>query len=118
MRRHCINAATLTLLIASGGCGVVGSPDSPQVVHPGEKGGVVNEQIQVGMERAKVVALVGPPQRTETHGATEFLFYTLPWPMTPFSYNPVAVANGKVTGTGMSYYESIQKSANVPPRRP
>jgi hypothetical protein len=73
---------------------------------------LVNGQIKVGMERAKVTAYLGPPQRTETYGATEFLFYSPPVLATlaAVPYNPVAITDGRVAGLGMIYYQSFPRT--------
>ena len=71
---------------------------------------LVNGKIKVGMARADVVGYLGPPQKTEIVGSTEFFFYTPVWYVMPLfvsSQNPIAIRDGKVVGMGKSYYDTI-----------
>src|SRR5262245_48828837 len=78
-----------------------------------ETNALANGKIKVGMSRADVVGYLGPPQKTETVGSTEFLFYTPVWYILPWfvgSQNPIAIQNGKVVGMGKSSYDSLTQT--------
>lgn len=80
---------------------------------PDQAGALINGTIRVGMDRKQVVERLGTPPKTETYGATEFLFYSPPWYMaagTIFS-NPIAITDGKVAGFGKIYYANFAKTA-------
>jgi hypothetical protein len=74
---------------------------------------LINGKIKLGMSRGDVVAYLGPPQKSETVGSTEFLFYTPVWYVLPLfvsSQNPIAIRDGKVVGMGKSDYDSITQT--------
>jgi hypothetical protein len=74
---------------------------------------LINGKIKLGMSRGDVVAYLGPPQKSERVGSTEFLFYTPVWYVLPLfvsSQNPIAIRDGKVVGMGKSDYESITQT--------
>jgi hypothetical protein len=70
---------------------------------------LINGTIKLGMKRKEVVGWLGSPQRTETYGDTDFLFYNAPWYMAgaAFSTNPVAIKDGRVCGLGKTYYATF-----------
>src|SRR5262245_8048304 len=101
MRAQPIKTVLLAALLGGGRASA--GPESPKIEHPDA---IEVDRIKVGLERAKVIGMLGPPQKTATGGATESLFYTLPRPMKPYSYSPIAIANGRVVGTGQAHYGS------------
>jgi hypothetical protein len=100
MRALCIKAAVALALATMCGC------------LSERQNALVNGQVKVGMEKTKVIAYLGLPQKTETYGATEFLFYDPPVLATlaAIPYNPVAIRDGKVSGVGMVYYKTFQQT--------
>lgn len=79
-----------------------------------ESAALVSSKIKLGMTRGEAIYLLGRPQRTETVGTTEFLFYTPIWyvpPMLVTSQSPVAIQEGKVVGIGTPYYEETLRGA-------
>jgi len=69
-------------------------------------------EVAVGMTRSQVISVLGQPQRLETYGPTEFLFYKS-------NYGedlPIAVVEGKVTSIGRGAYEIVVKSKAVADR--
>ena len=69
-------------------------------------------EVAVGMTRSQVISILGPPQKLETFGPTEFLFYRS-------GYGedlPIAVVEGKVSSIGRGAYEIVVKSKAVADR--
>ena len=100
--RDFVIAGAIVVAVACvlGGCG------GSMQVH--QSNALVSGRIKIGMKRDDVVWLLGSPQRTETKGPTEFLFYTPVWYVSPLlvkSQNPVAIRDGLVVGLGQSYYD-------------
>jgi hypothetical protein len=82
-------------------------------MHFAQSNALVNGKIKIGMTRGDVVGYLGPPQKSEMVGSTEFLFYTPIWYVLPLfvsSQNPIAIRDGKVVGMGKSDYESITQT--------
>jgi hypothetical protein len=82
-------------------------------MHFAQSNALVNGKIKIGMTRGDVVGYLGPPQKNEVVGSTEFLFYTPIWYVLPLfvsSQNPIAIRDGKVVGMGKSNYESITQT--------
>ena len=82
-------------------------------MHFAQSNALVNSKIKIGMTRGDVVGYLGPPQKSEMVGSTEFLFYTPIWYVLPLfvsSQNPIAIRDGKVVGLGKSDYESITQT--------
>jgi hypothetical protein len=82
-------------------------------MHFAQTNALINGKIKIGMTRGDVVAYLGPPQKSETVGSTEFLFYTPVWYVLPLfvsSQNPIAIRDGKVVGIGKSDYDSIMQT--------
>jgi hypothetical protein len=82
-------------------------------MHFAQSNALVNGKIKIGMTRGDVVGYLGPPQKSEMVGSTEFLFYTPIWYVLPLfvsSQNPIAIRDGKVVGLGKSDYESITQT--------
>jgi hypothetical protein len=52
---------------------------------------------------------MGPPQRQETYGATEFLIYSTDGTSNTalLNFTPVAIVDGRVTGTGRVLYDAV-----------
>src|SRR5215510_15253602 len=90
-------------------------------MHIAQSNALVNGKIKIGMSRGDVVGYLGPPQKSETVGSTEFLFYAPIWYVLPLfvsSQNPIAIRDGKVVGMGKSDYDSIrQTTGSVPGAR-
>ena len=79
-------------------------------MHYSQTNALSNGKIKIGMTRGEVIAFLGPPQKSETVGSTEFLSYTPVWYILPVfvsSQNPIAIQDGKVVGMGKSHYDSI-----------
>ena len=79
-------------------------------MHIAQSNALVNSKIKIGMSRSDVIGYLGPPQKSETVGSTEFLFYTPVWYILPWfvsSQNPIAIQAGKVVGMGKSHYDSL-----------
>jgi len=66
-------------------------------------------QIHPGMTRQEVLAAMGPPERQEIYGTTEFLIYSADGNTDKAQSNfiPVAIVDGRVTGTGRAFYDAI-----------
>jgi|SRR5215470_11037817 len=85
-------------------------------MHFAQTNALVSSKIKVGMSRSDVISYLGSPQKSETVGSTEFLFYTPVWYVLPqviSSQNPIAVRDGKVVGMGKSYYDMTQTTGSV-----
>jgi hypothetical protein len=67
------------------------------------------ESVRPGMTRNEVLQIMGPPQRQEIHGSTEFLIYSTDGRSTIalLDFTPIAIVDGRVTGTGRSLYEAV-----------
>ena len=77
---------------------------------------LVSSKLKIGMSRGDAVHYLGKPQSTETVGATEFLFYTPIWyvsPMLVTSQTPIAIRDGKVVGIGKAYYDETVRSISM-----
>jgi len=75
-------------------------------------------KIRLGMSRGDVIGHLGPPQKIETVGTTEFFFYTPVWYILPLfvsSQNPVAIRDGRVVGMGQSDYDNIRRTTGSIP---
>jgi hypothetical protein len=77
---------------------------------------LINGTIEIGMKRSKVLDLLGPPQRIETYGTTEFFFYNPPWTMAIGAMGrlPIAITDGKVAAFGQAYYYKFMMSQAKP----
>ena len=81
----------------------------PGQIHPG--------QIHPGMTRQEVLAALGPPERQEIYGTTEFLIYSADGNTDAAQPNfiPVAIVDGRVTGTGRAFYDAmVQANRGAP----
>ena len=65
--------------------------------------------IRAGMTREEVLDALGPPQRQEIYGETEFLIYSTDGTSHTalIDFTPVAIVGGRVTGTGRSLYAAV-----------
>jgi hypothetical protein len=82
-------------------------------MHLAQSNALLNGKIKIGMSRGDVIGYLGPPQKSETVGSTEFLFYTPIWYVLPLfvsSQNPIAIRDGKVVGMGKSDYDNITQT--------
>jgi hypothetical protein len=82
-------------------------------MHFAQSNALLNGKIKIGMSRGDVIGYLGPPQKSETVGSTEFLFYTPIWYVLPLfvsSQNPIAIRDGKVVGMGKSDYDNITQT--------
>jgi hypothetical protein len=82
-------------------------------MHVAQTTALANGKIKIGMSRGEVIVYLGSPQKSETVGSTEFLFYTPVWYVLPLfvsSQNPIAIRDGKVVGMGKSHYDSITQT--------
>ena len=81
----------------------------PRQIQPG--------QIHPGMTRQEVLAALGPPERQEIYGTTEFLIYSADGNTDTAQPNfiPVAIVDGRVTGTGRAFYDAmVQANRGAP----
>src|SRR5262245_37346594 len=95
--RAIVLACTLWVVL-QGGCT---DPAAISVANP--------TQIRPGMTRQDVLEAMGPPQRQEIYGTTEFLIYSADRDTDTAQLNiiPVAIVDGRVTGTGRAFYDAI-----------
>jgi hypothetical protein len=65
--------------------------------------------IRAGMARQEVLEVLGPPQRQEIYGPTEFLIYSTDGMSHTalIDFTPIAIVDGHVTGTGRSLYAAV-----------
>jgi hypothetical protein len=78
------------------------------------------ESVRAGMTRDEVLEIIGPPQRQEIYGPTEFLIYSSDGTSTTalLDFIPIALVDGRVTGTGRSLYEAVVRAhSKYPPPR-
>ena len=74
-------------------------------------------QIHPGMTRQEVLAALGPPEGQEIYGTTEFLIYSAAGNTDTAQSNfiPVAIVDGRVTGTGRAFYDAmVQANRGAP----
>src|SRR5262245_11090557 len=104
---HVVSAVTLIVFLSA-------CQSSEKILPPNVASGLVNGSLHVGMTRAAVVAQLGEPQKVETSGNMEFLFYRAPWTMSwaTWTSNPIAVLDGKVVGLGSSFYSEHRAAAS------
>jgi outer membrane protein assembly factor BamE (lipoprotein component of BamABCDE complex) len=96
-------------------CGVLQSGCTDPAANPVANLTQINPgQIHPGMTRQEVLAALGPPQRQEIYGTTEFLIYSTDGNTDSAQSNflPVAIVDGRVTGTGRAFYEAIVQASN------
>jgi hypothetical protein len=63
--------------------------------------------IQVGMSREELLAIMGTPGKREAYGRTEFLMYKTDVGNSDQEiYTPIALVDGKVAGWGRNYYDN------------
>jgi len=76
---------------------------------PGNMQNARLDSIRAGMTRDQVLEILGPPQRQERHGSTEFLIYSTDGtsPTALLDFTPIAIVDGRVTGTGRSLYQAV-----------
>jgi len=65
--------------------------------------------IKVGMARQEVLEVLGPPQRQEIYGPTEFLIYSADGMSHTalIDFTPIAIVDDHVTGTGRTLYAAV-----------
>jgi hypothetical protein len=76
--------------------------------------------VKPGMAREEVLAMIGPAQREERYGSIEFLIYSTDGTSTIalLNFTPIAIVDGRVTGTGRQLYDAVvQAHASGEPRR-
>jgi hypothetical protein len=78
-------------------------------INPEESPASKLASVQVGMTREEVVALLGAAQMIEHYGDTEFLFYSGGGASSTAlsDYTPIAIVDGRVTGTGREIYNAM-----------
>jgi hypothetical protein len=79
--------------------------------------------VELGMSQSQVLAIMGEPQRRETHGGTEFLLYaTEEGDKTALlHFIPIAIVDGRVTGLGRHVYDHVVQSkakSDLEPSKP
>jgi outer membrane protein assembly factor BamE (lipoprotein component of BamABCDE complex) len=62
--------------------------------------------VAVGMTQNQVLSILGQPQKRESYGPTEFLFYTSNYGADV----PIAIVDGKVTSIGRAAYDIVVRS--------
>ena len=67
------------------------------------------DSVRAGMTRQEVLEIMGPPQRQEVYGSTEFLIYSSDGMNTTalLDFTPIALVDGRVTGTGHKLYDAV-----------
>jgi hypothetical protein len=67
------------------------------------------ESVRAGMTRDQVLEIMGPPQRQETYGSTEFWIYSTDGASTTalLDFTPIGIVDGHVTGTGRKLYDAV-----------
>ena len=83
---------------------LVAGCESLDVLSPLQSAALVNK-IQVGMSKAEVIDQLGPPQKQESKGPTELLFYRTIWQVAEQAKlrTPIAIRDGVVVGFGERY---------------
>ena len=76
--------------------------------------------VEVGMTESQVLAIMGQPQRRESHGATEFLIYATENDNKTalISFVPIAMVEKRVTGIGRHVYDHVVRSKAQSDLRP
>lgn len=97
--------------IAMVSLGLAACQSGPHMYVP-QASALVNGTIEIGMKRNKVLELLGPPQRIEKYGMTEFFFYNPPWTLAIGAIGrlPIAITDGKVVALGKGYYDNFVMS--------
>jgi hypothetical protein len=77
--------------------------------NPGTMQGTRLDSIRAGMTREDVLDILGPPQRQEIYGPTEFLIYSTDGTSSTalLDFTPIAIVDGRVTGKGRTLYEAV-----------
>jgi SmpA/OmlA family protein len=67
------------------------------------------DDVRAGMTREEVLAILGSPQRHETYGSTQFMIYSTDGTSNTalLDFTPIAVVDGRVTGTGRRLYDAV-----------
>ena len=108
MRRLALRAASMTSLLLLSGCGWLLDVKLEQ-----NRAGL--RQIEIGMPREQVVAILGQPRSREVRGQTEYLMYRTETtePTTPTTSKPredylvpVAINDGRVADIGWKHYQT------------
>ena len=86
---------------------VLGGCANPTGMQAGRLDGV-----RAGMTREELLQLLGAPQRQEAYGATEFWIYSTDGTSTTalLDFTPVAIVDGRVTGTGRTLYDAVVRA--------
>jgi hypothetical protein len=94
--------AVIALLSVIAGCSEKGSVTAAAKVL----------SVEVGMTQNEVLAIMGPPQRRETRGGTEFLIYPSGGASEAAALNfvPIAIVDGRVTGIGRNLYDAVVRA--------
>jgi hypothetical protein len=99
---HALGALAVTVTLLLSGCS--GSSNS------NVRAGLMD--VEVGMTESQVLAIMGQPQRRESHGATEFLIYATENDNKTALINfiPIATVDKRVTGIGRHVYDHVVRS--------
>jgi outer membrane protein assembly factor BamE (lipoprotein component of BamABCDE complex) len=67
------------------------------------------ESVRAGMTRDQILEIMGPPQRQETYGSTEFWIYSTDGTSNTalLDFTPIAIVEGRVTGAGRKLYDAV-----------
>ena len=97
--------AAFLIAVAVSSCGVARQSQSRDV-----NAQLMN--ISVGMDRAEVLKLLGPPFSREAYGNEEYLIYeTNYFGQSEQERNtPILLRDGRVVGWGRNYYDNTKKS--------
>ena len=103
-------ARTVTVFLLVSGCSG----------KPGDKAAAGLMNVEVGMSETQVLALMGQPQRRESHGGTEFLIYATDDRSTTALLNfiPIAMVDGRVTGIGRHVYDHVVRAKTRSDKNP
>src|SRR4051812_35948970 len=110
VRFHALGLAALVSLLHLGG----GCESKPILI--GAKATALIREIELGMSRADIVAMLGEPPQQWTYGNTEFLFYQVDWinKAAAQERTPVCLVDGRVVATGRKHYEEFLKARGIP----
>ena len=107
MRAHHINPVLSTLGVAVAALAALPGCESGESQLPmTQASALVNGTIRLGMSSSRRRLPAWTSHQIETSGVIEFLFYRTPPLMKAgtMGSNPIAIADGKVVGTGLIYY--------------
>jgi hypothetical protein len=110
--RHYRTVLALALAVALLVCGCSGKA--------GNKAAVGRTDVEVGMSESQVLAIMGPPQRRESQGGTDFLIYAADdrSGAALLDFIPIVMVGGRVTGIGRHVYDHVVRAKMQSDLRP